>query len=146
MKILVEVFDPAMCCSTGVCGPDVDPRLVHFAADLDYLKSQGVDVQRHNLAHEPGHFVRVAAIKNLLASKGTAALPAIVVNGKLVRSGCYPNRSELAVAAGLAVPASASGPAATAGSSPGGCGCSAASKPVTISVAAARENSCCGGS
>ena len=62
MKTFVEVFDPAMCCSTGVCGPDVDPRLVHFAADLDYLKSQGVDVQRHNLAHEPGHFVRGAVV------------------------------------------------------------------------------------
>ncbi len=30
----IEVFDPAMCCSTGVCGPQVDPDLARFAADL----------------------------------------------------------------------------------------------------------------
>jgi hypothetical protein len=29
----LDVFDPAMCCSTGVCGPEVDPQLVQFAAD-----------------------------------------------------------------------------------------------------------------
>ena len=46
----LQVFDPAMCCSTGVCGPEVDTKLVQFAADLDWLKSQGVIVQRHNLS------------------------------------------------------------------------------------------------
>jgi len=24
----IEIFDPAMCCSSGVCGPSVDPKLV----------------------------------------------------------------------------------------------------------------------
>ena len=46
----LQVFDPAMCCSTGVCGPDVDPKLVQFAADLDWLKTQDVIIQRHSLS------------------------------------------------------------------------------------------------
>ncbi len=46
---LLEVFDPPLCCSTGVCGPDPDARLSQFAADFNWLKSQGVDVRRHNL-------------------------------------------------------------------------------------------------
>ena len=46
----LQVFDPAMCCSTGVCGPSVDPALAHFASDLEALKSAGVVVERFNLA------------------------------------------------------------------------------------------------
>src|SRR5579883_1397331 len=46
----VLVYDPPMCCSTGACGPDVDPVLVRFAADLAWLQEQGVAVQRYNLS------------------------------------------------------------------------------------------------
>jgi hypothetical protein len=38
----VQVYDKPMCCSTGICGPQVDPVLPRFAADLDWLKSQGM--------------------------------------------------------------------------------------------------------
>ena len=38
----LAVYDPPMCCSTGVCGPAVDPVLPRVAADLDWLKRQGV--------------------------------------------------------------------------------------------------------
>lgn len=49
----IRVFDPPMCCSTGVCGPSVDPELVRFSADLDWLKAQGVTVERYNLSSSP---------------------------------------------------------------------------------------------
>ena len=101
MTTVFEVFDPAMCCSTGVCGPEVDPKLVHFAADLNWLKSQGVDVRRYNLAHQPAEFARQAVIKDLLTKSGTKALPAIVVNGVPASQGRYPSRSELAAMAGV---------------------------------------------
>ena len=38
MKMLT-VFDPAMCCSTGVCGSDVDQVLVNFSADVQWLRT-----------------------------------------------------------------------------------------------------------
>jgi hypothetical protein len=38
----LEIFDPAMCCSTGVCGVDVDPVLAQFAADLKWVEGHGV--------------------------------------------------------------------------------------------------------
>ena len=60
----LEVYDPAMCCSTGVCGPEVDPVLVTFAADLKWVAEQGVIVQRFNLGQEPQAF---AAILRLFA-------------------------------------------------------------------------------
>ena len=53
----LEVFDPPMCCSTGVCGPSVPPALTRFAGDLEWLTAKGVEVTRHNLAHEPQAFV-----------------------------------------------------------------------------------------
>ena len=53
----IEVFDPAMCCSTGVCGPSVPPALARFAGDLEWLARKGVDVTRYNLTHEPQAFL-----------------------------------------------------------------------------------------
>lgn len=92
----LQVFDPAMCCSTGVCGPNVDSKLVQFAADLDWLKSQGVIVQRHNLSQNPAAFVENQAVQAALTEKGESALPALLLNGKVAATGRYPDRGELA--------------------------------------------------
>lgn len=98
---VVTVYDPAMCCSTGVCGPEVDPRLAQFAGDLDWLKGQGIEVQRFNLAQEPGAFVKHPEVKALLDRSGGEDLPAIVIGDVLVANGRYPNRSELSALAGV---------------------------------------------
>lgn len=103
----IQVFDPAMCCSTGVCGPDVDTKLVQFAADLDWLKAQDVIVQRHSLAQNPAAFVANQTVQAALTDKGEAALPVILVNGKLAATGRYPDRTELAGWFKLKVTASA---------------------------------------
>jgi AhpD family alkylhydroperoxidase len=102
---IVRVFDPAMCCSTGVCGPSVDPQLVRFAADLDWLKSQRVSVERFNLAQEPRAFAENAAVKDSLEVTGEAALPLVEVDGEVRSRGVYPSRNELALWAGVAAPA-----------------------------------------
>jgi Arsenical resistance operon protein ArsD len=102
----VEIFDPAMCCSTGVCGTDVDPTLSRFASDLDWLTAQGAAVTRATLSQEPGKFVTSEPVKAVLESDGTDGLPAIVVDGALVSSGRYPTRAELAGWANVAVQAS----------------------------------------
>ncbi len=100
----VQVFDPAMCCSTGVCGPSVDPQLTRFAADLDWLKAQGVSVERFNLAQQPAAFAQDAAVRAALETKGDAGLPLVKVNGRTQCSGAYPSRAELARWAGLQGP------------------------------------------
>lgn len=92
---MIEVFDPPMCCSTGVCGPSVDPALATFAGDLDWLADQGVVVKRHNLSQEPGAFAEHALIRELLTERGDDALPAVLVEGELRSSGRYPSRQEL---------------------------------------------------
>jgi hypothetical protein len=97
----VIVYDPPMCCSTGVCGPEVDPKLAQFAGDLDWLKAQGVEVQRINLAQEPARFVENATVKAVLNRSGGDELPAILVGDRLIASGRYPSRDELAAMAGI---------------------------------------------
>lgn len=97
----VHVFDPAMCCSTGICGPSIDPQLARFAADLDWLKSQGVAVERFNLSQKPGAFADDAAVKLALETKGEAGLPLIKVNGEVKSSGTYPSRHELTAWVGI---------------------------------------------
>ena len=95
----VEVFDPPMCCSTGVCGPSVDPALVRFAADLNWLGTQGIAVERYNLAQQPEAFVASEAVKTALRQHGNKCLPVILLNGAV--EGCYPTRVELALLVGV---------------------------------------------
>jgi len=100
----VEVFDPPMCCSTGVCGPSVDPALATFAADLQWAGENGATVTRYNLAQEPGRFASRDAVGALLAQRGEGVLPVVVVDGEVRSSGRYPARAELAA---WALPAAA---------------------------------------
>lgn len=91
----IEVYDPAMCCPTGVCGPGVDPKLLQIARDLRWLQSRGVSVVRHGLAQEPGVFAANLRIAGLMAAFGDQALPATLVNGAVLAHGRYPTREEL---------------------------------------------------
>ncbi|WP_448060872.1 arsenite efflux transporter metallochaperone ArsD [Cellulomonas hominis] len=108
----VAIFDPAMCCSTGVCGTDVDPTLARFAADVDWLAERGVTVERATLAQEPGKFVANVVVRAALDALGTGALPAIVVDGALKSTGAYPDRAQIAAWVGLDVESSAPRPIA----------------------------------
>ena len=93
----LEVDDPPMCCSTGLCGPQVDPVLVRFAADVKWLQGQGIQVQRFNLSQNPGAFVENDVVKQALNAKGESALPLVLVNGLVAGPGALcPERAELA--------------------------------------------------
>jgi hypothetical protein len=97
----IEIYDPALCCSTGVCGPEVDNALVRFAADVDSLKKNGGTVVRRNLGQDPLVFAENPLIKGLLARSGESALPVTLVEGEIALVGRYPTRSELFLYAGL---------------------------------------------
>jgi len=101
----IQIFDPALCCSSGVCGQDVDQSLEPRLADLDWAKQQGVTIQRFNLAQQPMDFVKNATVKAFLERSGADALPLVLVDGEVALAGRYPNRAELTRWAGLAAPA-----------------------------------------
>ena len=100
----MQVYDPPMCCSSGVCGPQVDPVLPQFAADLEWLAGQGVGVERYNLAQQPQAFTENQVVMAALSETGVPSLPMILVDGSIASCGAYPSRQELAVMAGLAAP------------------------------------------
>ena len=122
----MEVFDPPMCCSTGVCGPAVDPVLPRFAADLEWLKAHGVPVDRFNLAQQPDAFAKNEIVKGALVegenktvlltnfdpeksafgeapAESNNCLPLILVSGRIVSRGVYPSREKLAAFMGITV-------------------------------------------
>ena len=92
----IQVFDPALCCSTGICGNEVDQLLVNFAADVAWAKQNGIVIERFNLAKEPLSFAENPVVKSFLEEAGQEALPLILIDGNIVLAGRYPNRSELA--------------------------------------------------
>ena len=102
MSVTLRVFDPAMCCSTGVCGPSVDPELARFAGDVAWLEKQGVQIERFNLSSQPAAFASTPAVKEALA-RGVEVLPIVMVDDRIVVEGSYPSRETLAALAGVVV-------------------------------------------
>ncbi|NMG28960.1 arsenite efflux transporter metallochaperone ArsD [Aromatoleum evansii] len=109
----IQIFDPALCCSTGVCGVDVDQQLVSFAADVEWAKQQGIALERFNLAQQPLAFAQNAVVKGFLERSGAESLPLILIDGEFALAGRYPTRDELARWAGVQ--------AEPAGKAAGGC-------------------------
>ncbi|MGR8932890.1 MAG: arsenite efflux transporter metallochaperone ArsD [Gammaproteobacteria bacterium] len=97
----IQIFDPALCCSTGVCGVEVDQRLVDFSAAVDWVKQYGAQIERFNLAQQPMAFAENAVVKSFLEQSGAEALPVVLVDGAMMLAGRYPSRDELVHWAGL---------------------------------------------
>jgi hypothetical protein len=97
----MEVFDQPMCCSSGVCGPKVDKKLIEFSAALAWLREQGLDVQRYNPAQQYEAFVANVKVVQTINEQGTGCLPLILVEGEIVSRGSYPGKDELAKLIGL---------------------------------------------
>ncbi|MDX9866294.1 MAG: arsenite efflux transporter metallochaperone ArsD [Kiritimatiellia bacterium] len=132
----LEVFDPPMCCSSGVCGPNVNPVLPRFAGDLEWLKGRGVKVARYNLAQQPMAFAENASVREALEKEDVACLPLVLADGRIVSRGVYPAREELAALLGLAAePVTLEFGAKACGS---GCCCNA------TMGSASEGSSCCG--
>lgn len=119
MKTL-QVFDPALCCSTGVCGTEVDQALVNFSADVDWLKHAGGQIERFNLAQQPMAFAENAVVRAFLERSGAEGLPLMLLDGEIAMAGRYPTRKELARFAGIS---SALSEIAVPEVKSGGCGC-----------------------
>jgi hypothetical protein len=112
----LEVFEPAMCCPTGVCGVNLDSAMVQFNADVQWLAAQGVEVKRHSLSHDAGAFAASPAVVRELES-GLDRLPITTADGRVVSTGMYPTRDQLASKLGIAPSV------ATAAATGPGCGC-----------------------
>ncbi len=94
--IKMEIFEPAMCCSTGVCGPSVNPQLLRITTVVNNLKKKGIIIQRYNLNNNPKEFVANKEINELIKSNGIEILPITVLEGEIVQTKNYPTNEEIA--------------------------------------------------
>ena len=107
----IEVFDPALCCSSGVCGVDADQALINFSADVEWARQQGAQIERFNLAQQPMTFAENQIVRAFLELSGKEGLPLILLGGAIVLAGRYPSRAELARWAEITQPDAAYKPA-----------------------------------
>lgn len=89
------IFEPAMCCSTGVCGVGIDTELLRITNALGTLQKNGISVGRYNLSSAPQIFVSNKAINQMLNEKGVDCLPITTIDGEIVKMASYPTDQEI---------------------------------------------------
>ena len=114
----IEIFDPAMCCSTGVCGPSIDPELMRIATVISALKEKRIIIKRHGLSSEPQDFISNKVISDILQKEGADILPVTLVDGEVAKTREYPSNEELSRWLGIEIEVRQQ--RKTGG---GGCGC-----------------------
>jgi hypothetical protein len=93
--VLVEIFDPPMCCSTGLCGPTVDQTLLTLNEMLMTLEAEGLTVERYQMTSHPQKFIQNTAVMQLVHAQQMAALPITLVRGEVIKVGAYPTMEEI---------------------------------------------------
>jgi hypothetical protein len=94
----VEFFDPPMCCPTGLCGPTLDQTLLDVNEMILALQRDNLRVERYQMSSNPNAFLGNAEVMKLVREKQMEALPIIVVRGKVIKVGAYPNADEIRAA------------------------------------------------
>jgi hypothetical protein len=123
----MQIFEPAMCCSTGLCGVGVDPELLRISTVLNTLKNNGVEIERFNLSNSPMEFIQNKTANKFINEKGVEGLPVTVVDGEIVVEGRYPSNEEIVKLIGISVSSIGSQPKVAKvrlGRANSGCGCS----------------------
>lgn len=99
----ISIYEPALCCETGVCGVSVDPELLRISTVFNKLRKNGVTAIRFNLNSAPQAFINNVEINKLINGEGADALPATIIDGKIVKTKAYPTNEE--IEAWLEIPA-----------------------------------------
>ena len=90
----MQIFEPAMCCSTGLCGVGVDSELLRISTVVNSLKNNGVEVERFNLTSAPMEFIDNKVVNQFINAIGADGLPVVVLDGEIIITGRYPTNEE----------------------------------------------------
>jgi hypothetical protein len=88
------IYESAMCCSSGVCGPSPDKSLIELQDALDKLKDMGAVVERYSITGNPKKFRENPDIIKIMQQHQIKALPITTCDGKVVKMGSYPSMNE----------------------------------------------------
>jgi hypothetical protein len=95
------IYDPAMCCPSGMCGVSIDPEIIRVATTLHMFKSYNIEVKRYNLTSNPMEFVTQLEVNKYINEHGIDCLPITVYNNRVVMVGRYPTNQEMVEMVGL---------------------------------------------
>lgn len=90
----IEIYEEAMCCSTGVCGPEPDKTLIKTNQINEYLKQNQIEVQRYNMSNNPNEFIKNKEAIRLIQEKGNEVLPITFIEGNIAKTGTYITQEE----------------------------------------------------
>jgi len=93
----IEIFEPSLCCSSGVCGPEPDKELIELQNTIQVLSKANVEVKRYAINQVPLAFTGNAVVKQFITTEGPGKLPITLLNGQIIKKGGYPTLDELAV-------------------------------------------------
>ena len=93
----VEIFDPPLCCPTGLCGPVLDTTLVDLSEAIFTLQAEGRTVVRHMMTADPQAFMRNRDVYRLIKERQLEVLPITVMGGRIVKTDAYPTLDELRI-------------------------------------------------
>lgn len=98
-KTEIKIFEPPMCCSTGMCGPTIDEKLVAFNDLMAKLKKESYVVERYMLTTDADAFQSEEQVMAIVKDEQLEGLPITMVGGKVLRKGSYPTYEEIVGAA-----------------------------------------------
>ena len=88
------IYDPPMCCSSGVCGPNPDQALIDIQGTITGLRKSGVEIERYMITQSPEKFKENPEVIALIQKHQLKVLPITTYNGEIVRMGAYPTLEE----------------------------------------------------
>ncbi len=97
-EIKIEIYDPPMCCPSGLCGPDIDPALLDINEAILKIKKEfdgQVKIERYLLSQQGPKFMQQPEVMKLLQLHGVEILPITLDDGKVVKEKSYPSLDEL---------------------------------------------------
>lgn len=97
VKINLVIYEGAMCCSTGVCGPEPNKELIELNEALKRLRNEFKELNavRASISFNLNLFLENQEISQLVKENGPGVLPITTINGKIIARKKYLTYSEL---------------------------------------------------
>ena len=96
MKHDVIVYEGALCCPTGICGPEPDKTIIDFNEMIRNLAdNKHIKITRASMSFDMDRFLQEPLIFGRIRENGPAVLPITTVNGKIILEKKYPVLDDL---------------------------------------------------
>ncbi len=96
----LTIFEGALCCSTGICGPEPDKALIQLNEDVKRLKAEFPEdtIARSSLSFNAAAFLEHPEVLKRVNKQGTGVLPITSLNGRILAQSRYMTYTEMKAA------------------------------------------------